>query len=153
MKVSPSVKEQLLSHIKEQLDQKVVSIQQAIDSAIESRDSETKSSVGDKYETGRAMMQNEIDKNKAQLSIILKQKQELEKIDATKTCNKVEFGSILKTNFGNYFISIGIGKVNIDNENWYCISVSSPIGQVLFDKNSGDMVQFQGKEIKIQKML
>ena len=59
------LKEQILNQLLTQLDQKTETAKTAIESAKESRDNDTKSSAGDKFETGREMMQMEIDKNEA----------------------------------------------------------------------------------------
>ena len=62
-------KKKVLSACFEQVNDKIIKIERAIAAVIESRDNETKSSVGDKYETGRAMMQNEQQRLESQLSI------------------------------------------------------------------------------------
>ncbi len=142
-------KELILNQLIEQLDNKIESIKKYIDSAKESRDNETKSSVGDKYETGRAMAQMEMEKNQVQLNNILNQKNELLKIDSSKEFNQADFGAIIITDRGNYFLSIGIGKVDIKNESWFCISISSPIGKFLHNKKKGDSFQFQGREFEV----
>ena len=147
------IKEQLLNHLHELLNKKIETLQQYIQLAKESRDNETKSSVGDKYETGRAMVQMELEKNQSQLNQILNQKNELEKIDVAKLSIAAEFGAIIITNLGNYFLSIGIGRIEMDNKSWFCISISSAAGQVLYGKETGDVIQFQGKEIEIQMIL
>ena len=146
------IKEQLLNHLHRLLDKKIKTLQQYIEAAKESRDNETKSSVGDKYETGRAMAQMELEKNQSQLNQILSQKNELEKIDATKLLTQAEFGAIIITNLGNYFLSIGIGKIEIDNNSWFCISGSSPIGQQLLNKTTGDSLKFNGREIIVEEI-
>ena len=69
----------------------------------ESLDSETKSSAGDKYETGRAMVQIELEKNQAQYNKFLKLKNELKQIDPIVIKSKIEYGSIVVTNNGNFF--------------------------------------------------
>ena len=138
-----NLKQQIIDVIIDQLNQKIQSIKEAIDTAKESRDNETKSSVGDKYETGRTMMQHEIEKNQLQLKNILAQKNEVEKIDSLKKADLAEFGSCIKTTSGNYFLSIGFGKVDVEDESWVCISVSSPIGRELFQKLIGDFFKFQ----------
>jgi len=56
------------------LDKRIKSAKEFIESAKESRDNDTKSSAGDKFETGREMMQMEIDKNETQLRKALKLK-------------------------------------------------------------------------------
>jgi hypothetical protein len=47
---------------------RIETAKQAIDDAQQSANEETKSSAGDKYETGREMMQQETDRNQAQLN-------------------------------------------------------------------------------------
>lgn len=142
-------KNNILIQINNILNEKIEAAQNAIASAKESRDNETKSSVGDKYETGRAMMQMELEKNRVQLNKALNLKNELEKINLHKINDKIEFGSLVITSSGNYFISIGIGKIKIDNKIYYSISQASPIGKAMQNKRANDKFIFQGKEITV----
>lgn len=127
------------------LNQRIEQARQAIISAKESRDNETKSSVGDKFETGRTLMQMEVEKNRVQLNITEKLKAELSKIDIHRSFNKVEFGSLVKTNQNNYFISAALGKIELADEVYFCISLASPIGKLLQNKRVGNTVVFNGK--------
>lgn len=115
--------------------------------------SDTKSSAGDKHETGRALMQIELDKNESHLIKTMRLKKELSLLKTKKEFCKVEFGSLVITNYENYYISIGLGKLNIDNENYYAISLASPIGQVIQNKTVGDVIHFQNREIMIQEIV
>ena len=71
---------------------------------------------GDKYETGRAMMQIEEDNNRTQLLQALQVKNQLQKINLQKEFAKVGLGSLVTTNHAVYFLSIGIGQVTIENK-------------------------------------
>lgn len=153
MTKTANLKESIFKQIIKIIDERIESAKQAIQSAKESRDNETKSSVGDKYETGRAMMQMELEKNRVQLNIALKLKNELEKINLHKKFDSVEYGSLVTTSNGIYFISIGIGKLEVENETVYCISLASPIGKILHNKKAGDTFKFQGKELTIAKII
>ncbi len=146
------IKEQLLHKIISLLDQRTELVRVAIDSAKESRDNETKSSVGDKYETGRTLMQMEVEKNRIQLTKTESLKNELLKINLHKKFDQVEFGSLVKTSQNNYFISSALGKIEVNNEIFYCISLASPIGKLLHTKKAGDQFSFQGKEILINNI-
>lgn len=146
MKKTTNIKESIFNLIIEIIENRVETTKLAIDSAKESRDNETKSSMGDKYETGRAMIQMELEKNRVQLNKALNLKNELEQIDLQKKYNKIEFGSLVITSNGSYFISIGIGKLIVENETIYSISLASPIGKLLNNKKAGDKFIFQGKE-------
>jgi len=138
--------------ILDELDRKIEVINKAIASAKDSRNNDTKSSAGDKYETGREMMQIEIEKNEVLLNQTAKQRKELARIDVTEEFNKVDFGSLVKTNNGTYFISIGIGKIQVDDQTCYAISLASPIGGLLKDKAVGNEVQFQGRKFAIKEI-
>ncbi len=147
------IKEQLIYKIMHLLDQRIEQAKKAIQTAKESRDNETKSSVGDKYETGRTLMQMEVEKNRVQLNITEKLKAELSKINIHKNFDKVEFGSLVKTNENNYFISAALGKIELADEIYFCISMASPIGKLLHNRRVGNTFVFQGKEVKISDIL
>lgn len=147
------VKQKIYNRIIESLDQKIEIAKEAISSAKESRDNDTKSSAGDKFETGREMMQIEIDKNEAQLSKAFHLKNDLSKINLLTTNTNVEFGSLVETNNGTYFMSIGIGKVEVDKKEYFAISLVSPIGQILYKKKIGDKAFFQKREFIIENIV
>lgn len=143
-------KEQLISVLAQMLNEKIDLLKSLNIAAIESRDSETKSSVGDKYETARAMADIEIQKNENQLNQLLKQRNELLKIDGLNKHDKAAYGSLIITSESNYFISVGLGKVYLKNELFMAISMASPIGNILKDKQPGDTFRFNGTDIKIE---
>ena len=63
-----SIKQELYKLCQTYIQQRILTAKQAIEAAQQAANNETKSSSGDKYETGRAMMQLEIEKDSAQLS-------------------------------------------------------------------------------------
>jgi transcription elongation GreA/GreB family factor len=144
-----NLKTKIVQQLASELDHKIQAAIAAITSAKESRNNDTKSSAGDKYETGREMMQMEIDKSEHQLHKTVHLKEELARVHLHKENQKVEFGSLVFTNHENYFIAIAAGKVHVEGETYYAISLASPIGMLLKDKIVGQTVQFQGREIKI----
>ncbi|MBN1987134.1 MAG: GreA/GreB family elongation factor [Prolixibacteraceae bacterium] len=141
------LKKLLVEQIQNSLGEKMTAIKQNINSARESRDNETKSSVGDKYETSRAMMQMEVEKNQARLTDVESQLASLVKIDLQKKFKKAEFGSWVETSAGNYFISVAFGKANIQDISVYCISPFSPMGKALLGKRAGEKILFRGEEM------
>ncbi|MCK3685090.1 GreA/GreB family elongation factor [Maribellus sp. YY47] len=147
---SKNIKPLIIEKLNEVIQEKIMLLTKAISGAKESRDNETKSSVGDKYETGRAMVQMEMEKTQAQLSLIENQKASLSRIDLNRNFSTVEFGSLVKTNLGTYFISIAFGKIETGDETVFCLSPVSPVGKALAGKKAGDKVMFQGKSIEIR---
>lgn len=145
-------KAELIDKIKTILEEKIETLNKSIASARESQANDTKSSAGDKFETGRSMIQMEIAKNEAQLHKTQLMKHELGKIDCNKKLETVQFGSVVETNSGSYFISLPLGKVELEKTSLFCISLASPIGQTLQGKQVGDKVEFQGKLLEIMNV-
>jgi hypothetical protein len=146
-------KEQILKKIIETIDKQIEASKQAVSAAKESRDNESKCSAGDKYEIGRTMVQLELEKSRVLLNKSLKLKNELTQLDLKRKHERVNSGSLVITNQGNYFISIGVGKIEIENRLYYAISLASPIGEKLYGKSKGETLSFQGKEIEILEIL
>lgn len=126
-----SIKQQLYSHCLTYVEQRIAAAQEAIAIAQQSANEETKSSAGDKYETGRAMAQLEIEKNSQQLAESLQLKQALEKIDVDQKTDTVRVGSLIRTNLGSFYLAISAGQFTIGQELYFVISPASPIGQKL----------------------
>ncbi|MCE4565357.1 GreA/GreB family elongation factor [Maribellus sp. CM-23] len=149
MQQPENIKALILEELNKIIREKTDLLEQTIKAAKESRDNETKSSVGDKYETGRAMVQMELEKSQAQLAQTENLKTSLSRIDPNSRFTSIEFGSLVVTSQGTYFFSIAHGKIVLDKEVIFCLSPVSPVGKLLAGKKAGDEVQFQGKEIKI----
>ena len=123
-----------------------------LDSINKEKNNLKKSSAGDKFETSRALMQTEYDKIDNQLLILKNQLRAIKSISLSDKKRKVGVGSFIKTNKSFYFISIGLGKQIIDNNDIYVISLSSPIGKLLNNKKKGDKIVFNNKEELIENI-
>ena len=134
------------------LNEKLNSIEFLIISAIESRDYDSKSSVGDKHETSRAKIQLEIDNYSKQKLNIIEKLKVLEAIDINKKNNKVENGALLETNVGFFFIAIGLGKWTVNNKQIFIITLASPIGKLMKDKVATSSFIFRNLKYKIIKI-
>lgn len=146
------IKEKLYKLCLDYVEQRIASAEQAIWAARESANDDTKSSAGDKYETGREMMQQEIDRNRKQLDESRKLRLVLDQIDTSKITPFVQNGSLVTTNFGKFFISISKGQMQVDGCNYFVISSISPIGINLMKQKEGDEFDFNGKNFKIEKI-
>ena len=111
--------------------------------------SETKSSAGDKHETGRAMIQLEREKLGQQLAELEKTQQLLSKVPKEGSPEAVGLGSLVITDSFIYFIAISAGEFNGTGKSVYCISAATPIGKLVFGKKVGDVFSFNGKELTI----
>ena len=124
----------------------------AMQEAQHAANEEGKSSVGDKYETSRAMAQIDRDIHARQLEIAQKELSFLQQVDINHFCNKVEVGAYVHSNQGKYFFLIGLGPLEIDNQKIVFLSINSPIGKIFLEKKVGDRVIFNGKEILINEV-
>lgn len=146
-------KEDLLEFCRNFINNRVSRIQSNITGIQDSLASETKSSAGDKHETGRAMLQLEREKLGAQLLEAEKMQQLLSKVNIAKSTTLVGLGSVVYTEKSNYFIAISAGEFVQNKNKFYCISANTPIGKLLLGKSATDSFVFNGTTIKIIKVL
>jgi len=73
----------------------------------------------------------------------------LHKLDISINHTTVSFGSVVITNMQKVFVSIGIGKVTIENDVFYAISLQVPFFQAMKGLKKDDEFDFRGKKIKI----
>lgn len=147
-----NIKQQLYNHCQEFVNQKLETIQKTILSNKEALNSETKSSAGDKHETGRAMLQLEMEKAGQQLKVVQQMQEQTSKIDVDAKNSIGCLGSLITTNSHSYYLAISIGKVTIDSEDYFVISASSPIGKLLLGKQKGDCISFNNTQICIESI-
>jgi transcription elongation GreA/GreB family factor len=136
------LKELLYTHCMNYVLDRISRIKLEIKKAQSSANEETKSSAGDKYETGRAMAQLEIEKNTKQLAEAEKLLGMLNSILAENTSSVIIPGSLILTDKGVFYIAISIGQVTIDQNNYFIIAPDSPIGKVFMGKKNGDIVEW-----------
>jgi transcription elongation GreA/GreB family factor len=105
--------------------------------------SETKSSAGDKHETGRAMMQLEIEKASRQISEIEQINKTLAKVNIEIDSDVVRLGSIVFTSQLNYYLAISAGEISVNTKKYVAVSTMSPIGKLLLGKKVGDTIIFK----------
>lgn len=144
-----AVKLQLYAHCEQYTQQKIDAGQAAIAAAQQAANEETKSSAGDKYETGRAMMQLEKEKHATQVNEGFKLKKVLAQINPENQLSTVQLGSLVITPKASYYIAISAGKTTIDGKLYFTISLASPIGQALQGLRAGEEVTFRQQKIKI----
>ncbi|MDG1477746.1 MAG: hypothetical protein P8Q14_11410, partial [Vicingaceae bacterium] len=148
-----SLKEQLYNNFLQIAVQRVSELEQIIKEAQTAANNETKSSAGDKHETGRAMAQLETEKLTNQLSEAIKLTELLHKINPKEKHQIIGLGSIVFTNNGNFFISASLGKTELENEIFYAISSVSPIGKKLTGLKKGDSFSFNSRNFDVNQIL
>jgi len=132
------IKKSVLEVALQRTNERIAMIESALETARDSSNDDTKSSAGDKYETSREMIQQDINRYQGQLLEANKDLLQLTNI-ATAIADATDFvklGSLVKTNVGLYFIATSIGALKIGDMNVFAISPVSPIGQLLMSKKN-----------------
>lgn len=138
-----------ISYVQNRID----TVMQAINAAQQAANEETKSSAGDKYETGRAMMQQDTDRNRAQLTEANKLMVALNQINVDFISEAALPGSLVVTNNGKFYIAISAGTVLLNGEVYFAVSPGSPIGLKLKGQKAGDEFSLNDKRYKIESII
>ena len=144
---------QLHKHLLDELTQKSEALKSDLEELQLSVNSETKSSAGDKHETGRAMAQLEVEqrlKSVTENELLL---QHLKRIDPSAQSNCVALGSYVETDSACFFISVGLGIRKFNSNTVLCIGTHAPIYQEMKGLFSGDNFSFQGKVFNIKSII
>ncbi len=148
-----NIKEQLYTKCNDALQARLALVKKSILDLENALQSETKSSAGDKHETGRAMIQIEREKAGQQLAEIQKSQELLQKIDYNSIHKNIALGSVVYTSQHNYFISISVGEISLNEASFYAISPLSPIAKLLLGKTEGDTLTFRDNTFVISKVI
>ena len=136
------LKSKLLAACREYIEQRIATATTAMNDAQRAANEEGKSSAGDKYETGRAMMQIERDKAAHQLEEALKLKRILDQLVPDISHEFVSTGSVVITTLFNAFIAIGAGKIKVDDQDFFVVGALSPLGKQLTGMKKNEQFVF-----------
>ena len=129
------------------IEQRIAAARTAMQAAQESSSSETKSSAGDKYETGREMANAERDRNAAHMQQAQQLQAELARINPELPCDTVRPGALVSTSLGRFYISISAGK--LDGEDVFAVSAAAPVAVALKGLRVGEEAAFNGKIMRV----
>ena len=130
------MKSELLEIIQQKVSEKILKLEQLI-AETRASNNDTKSSMGDKYETSREMLQQEINNLQIQLNEHLKSQKILKNINPNPH-KVVSLGSWVETNKGKFFIAISLGEIFFNQEKIFVISAESPLAKAMNGKKEGD---------------
>jgi hypothetical protein len=144
--------------LKERLLQKCIEQQQKVISQLQHEIEDAQEQANDygqpkdRYDAFRTKLMRQIElyaKQLDQAKIVINT---LHKIPLEKEINTVEFGAVVITNKQNLFISAGLGKVILDETEFYAVSPQVPIFNALMGKQKGDKLVFNGVNFLIKKI-
>ncbi|MEO8086985.1 MAG: hypothetical protein ABI763_09210 [Bacteroidota bacterium] len=131
------------------LEKRIATAQLAMQDAQESANSEEKSSAGDKYETSRAMGQQNRDLNARQLEEAQRDFAFVNSLPVDSISKTAQQGSVVKCAQIIFYISIGLGTIDPDsyrdqNQKVVLLSSGAPVAKLLEGKKNGDSFLFNG---------
>ncbi|MCK9401324.1 MAG: hypothetical protein M0Q51_15205 [Bacteroidales bacterium] len=103
----------------------------------------------DLYDSYRNQMMSKRDMFAQQVLKINEQIDILRRVDMKRTYNQIRFGAVVITESQHLFIATGIGKVNVEGEEYFVISAMVPFYTAIDGKRAGDTYEFRGKKEKI----
>ena len=114
---------------------------------------DTKSSAGDKFETGRETMSRDLMTVENQLKQANYEFDELCRFQAIKEASAtVQEGSLVQVGTDTYLISVSLGQLVVEGKKLFLLSKNSPLGEILIGKKKNDQVEFRGKSILISEL-
>lgn len=142
-------KKELFNQIFKELEIKVKDFKTAVANLRDGIANDSKSSMGDKYETSREMMQQEINHLEQQISINQQQLFHLKSFNISSKSQQIVLGSLIETNIGWFFISVSFGEIIVLEQAIIVISPISPLGKSLIGKKLNDEFEMNKRSIKI----
>ncbi|MBI1289335.1 MAG: 3-oxoacyl-ACP synthase [Flavobacteriales bacterium] len=116
------MKTTLYSRCLELASEKVNALEAELASMRDAMQTESKSTAGDKHETGRAMIHLEQEKLQKQLAEAKAVVAELEQIKPDQTFETVQKGALVQTNRATFFIAVGLGRINQNGTDVFVVS-------------------------------
>lgn len=130
------MKEEILNLLKDKATQKIQLLEMLI-AETRASNNDTKSSMGDKYETSREMLQQEINTLQIQLNEQQRSLQVLKSIHP-KPHVVVGLGSLVETENGTFFIAVSGGTIVCEDQTIVVISAESPLAKSLMGKKKDE---------------
>ena len=143
-------KSEILQIIRGKLSEKTDYLEHLI-SETRAANNETKSSMGDKYETSREMVQQEINNLQVQLNENIKALNSLKLIN-TNQHSVIGLGSLVETEKGFFYIAVSLGEIRFQEKKIFVISTESPLAKLLFGKKKGNEISLNNSKQTIQNI-
>ena len=134
------------------MNEKIQLLKESIADARQAQQNETKSSAGDKYETSREMMTQEIEKYTHQLMEAEQLRNGLMQLQTMLPGSKVLPGSLVVTDKGWFYLAASMGMQRLEGRTVMCLSATSPLGKLLLGKQAGDVLHFNQQTYTVQEI-
>jgi len=143
-----ATKIRLVDACRKKLTDSGLNLQQAMDDL--QQQSNEYGAPKDRYDPFKTQLLRRRDMLAQQLAKELHELKILDKIDLTIPSTEVRFGALVMTPDFNYFIAVGLGKIETADGVFYAISMQVPLYEAIRGKKAGDSIIFRSKKIEIQ---
>ena len=144
------LKSRLLEVLRKQLEETVVNFKVVIEDAQKSANEY--GAPKDRYDSFRMQLLRKKDMFGQQLAKVNEQADVLERISIDQELKKVEFGALVFTKKQKIFVSIGLGRIELDNDVYFAISPNVPIYKAMEGLKVGDDFKFRDEVIRIESI-
>ena len=144
-----TLKRRLHAHCLKVLTDRIAAIDAIMAECQEAANSESKTTAGDKHETGRAVAQLDRENHAVQRISALKSLDLLRSIDLGLLFEEADTGALIHTDRGYIFLAISAGTIEIDGQMCRLVSVDSPFGQSFLGAEEGDDIQFRHQDYEV----
>ena len=145
------MKKKILDYCKKKVELSMQEIKLTLKYLQVDANNNSKSSMGDKYETGRAMVHLEQENLSKRYYDLELQYKVLLGLTLSKR-ETVHLGSLVKTESSTYYLSVGLGEIRVDSEVIFAVAPTSPIGQSMIGKKVGDVFTFNQNHFTIRSI-
>jgi transcription elongation GreA/GreB family factor len=136
-----------------QLKQKEALLAEERKNIIESILEEEKNSAGDKYETSRETMTQDLNSLEKQIKQSNLDLEELYRLQTIKdTPPSVQEGALVQLGTEWFLLAVSMGQVKVGDKSVFLLSKNSPLGELLIGKKKGEAIQFRGKSQAINEI-
>jgi hypothetical protein len=142
-------KTQIHEYCLQELTNRLQNASEAMAALRESVATDTKSSMGDKYETAREMAQQELEKISRQMGMLQQSLGIFNRIQSSLKLTVIGLGALIETDKGFFYMAAPLGKIVIQNQEIMVISPQSPAGKVMLGKKVGNSFELNGTVFQI----
>lgn len=134
-------KDQLVAYCREKLLEMVADCRSSLAALQEDLLSESKSTAGDKHETGRAMLHLEVEKETHRLKETETMLAQWDRIDFKQSYKNVQPGALILTNKGYFINAVPFGRIDWNGTTVQVLSPVSPLMKGMAGKGAGDCLE------------
>jgi len=147
-----SIKQELLQVCMDYVNKRINNYKLEMDVIKDSIENGDKSSDEDD-DGGKGKLLNDMEKNAQHLNDATRMLETLKQINPKIQNETGALGSIIYTQSNTFFLSVSVGKIDLENSSYFAISLQSPIGMQLRNKVKGDQINFNGATYTITNII